>query len=73
MKDKRKRIETTLLLLIVVLGIYLVWNFMRINIDYERFHTEGITYEKAIVTAVVKEELELYEADDEHMVGSQLL
>lgn len=46
---------------------------MRLNIDYERFHTEGITYEKAIVTAVVKEELELYEADDEHMVGSQLL
>lgn len=73
MKDKRKCIETTLLLLIVVLGIYLVWNFMRLNIDYERFHTEGITYEKAIVTAVVKEELELYEADGEHMVGSQLL
>lgn len=73
MKDKRKCIENALLFLIVVLGIGLVWNFMRLNIDYERFHTEGITYEKAVVTAVVKEELELYEADDEHMVGSQLL
>lgn len=62
-----------MLLLSVVLGICLVWNFMRLNIEYERFHTEGITYEKAVVTAVVKEELELYEADDEHMVGSQLL
>lgn len=73
MKDKRKCIENILLLLSVVLGICLVWNFMRLNIEYERFHTEGITYEKAVVTAVVKEELELYEADDEHMVGSQLL
>ena len=73
MKDKRKCIENVLLLLIVVLGIGLIWNFMRLNIDYERFHTEGITYEKAVVTAVVKEKLELYEADDEHMVGSQLL
>lgn len=73
MKDKRKCIENILLLLSVALGICLVWNFMRLNIEYERFHTEGITYEKAVVTAVVKEELELYEADDEHMVGSQLL
>ena len=55
MKDKRKCIENILLLLSVVLGICLVWNFMRLNIEYERFHTEGITYEKAVVTAVVKE------------------
>lgn len=37
MKDKRKCIENVLLLLIVVLGIGLIWNFMRLNIDYERF------------------------------------
>lgn len=73
MNDKKKIIETVLLLLIVILGGCLVWNCTRLNIDYERFHTEGITYEKAVVTAIVKEELKLYEADDEHMVGSQLL
>ena len=73
MKDKKKLTETVLLLLIVILGISLIWKFVRLNFNYERFHTDGITYEKAIVTAVVKEELELYEADDEHMVGYQLL
>lgn len=73
MKEKKKLTEMILLLVIVILGISLVWKFVRLNFNYERFYTEGITYEKAVVTAVLQEKLELYEADDEHMVGYQLL
>ena len=73
MHSKKRAIERALLFLIVMLGISMVWNFTNLNFNYERFHTDGITYEKAIVTDVLKEELELYEADDQHMVGYQFL
>lgn len=73
MRDKKKLIEMVLFVLIVILGINMAWKFVNLNFNYERFHTDGITYEKAMVTAVLKEELELYEIDDEHMVGYQYL
>ncbi len=73
MKNKKKTAEILLMLLIILAGIGLVVRFSRMDFGYERFHTEGISYEKAVVTSVVEEELEPYSADDEHMTGYQLL
>jgi uncharacterized membrane protein len=73
MKNKKKAAEVLLLLLIVLTGIGLVVRFSRMDFGYERFHTDGISYEKAVVIAVVEEDLEPYQADDEHMTGYQLL
>lgn len=73
MKNRKKIVEIILLLLIVAAGIGLIRNFAGMEVRYERFHMEGISYEKAVVTSVVTEDLERYAADDEHKTGSQLL
>lgn len=72
-REKKKAIEGILFFIIIACIILFVWNFISHEFQYERFNTESILYERAIVTAVVKEELTLYESDDEHMIGYQLL
>ncbi len=72
-REKKKAIEGILFFIIIACTILFVWNFISHEFQYERFNTESILYERAIVTAVVKEELTLYESDDEYMIGYQLL
>ena len=46
MKNRKKIVEIILLLLIVAAGIGLIRNFAGMEVRYERFHMEGISYEK---------------------------
>lgn len=73
MKDRKKIAEYVLMALILAAGLLIIRGFFVQEYDYQRFETSTVTYEKAVVTAVVKEELEQYESDADYMVGYQKL
>ena len=73
MKNKKQIIETVCLGAILLVMAVLMTTFWKRETDYQRFNTDSITYEKAVVTDIINQELEVAGADGEYLKGYQKL
>lgn len=73
MVDKKRVVETALLGVILLVIAVLMTSFWKKETQYQRFNTDSITYEKAIVTKILDQDLVLSGADGEYLTGYQKL